>query len=115
MKTGRPLKEIDKNDFEKLCGIQCTLQEIASFFECNEDTVNAWCKRTYGDTFSVVYKTYSGKGKISLRRVQFELAKRNQTKAIWLGKQYLNQTDKIETETTERIEIINDIPKSDEE
>jgi hypothetical protein len=114
MKTGRPLKQIDNTDFEKLCGIQCTLPEIAAFFECDEDTINAWCKRTYGNTFSVVYKIYSGKGKISLRRTQFKLAEKNQTMAIWLGKQYLGQTDKIENTTEERIVVLNDIPESDE-
>lgn len=37
-----------------------------------------------------------------LRQAQFELAKKNATMAIWLGKQYLNQRDQpegnIETE-----------------
>ena len=29
MATGRPQKEIDKKIFENLCGLQCTLEEIA--------------------------------------------------------------------------------------
>lgn len=28
----RPRKEIDQNQFENLCGLQCTLEEICSFF-----------------------------------------------------------------------------------
>ena len=93
---GRPIKEIDQKCFEKLCKLQCTLEEIAGFFECSEDTIQNWCKKTYEEIFSVVYKKYSAGGKTSLRRYQFNLAKTNASMAIWLGKQYLGQTDKIE-------------------
>ena len=44
--------------------------------------------------FSDVYKRLSVKGKISLRRYQFQQAEKNTTMAIWLGKQYLGQTEK---------------------
>jgi len=95
-RTGRPKKEIDKAQFEKLCGIQCTLVEIAGMFDCCEDTIESWCKKTYKQTFSEVYKTYSAPGKISLRRAQFKLAERSAAMAIWLGKQYLDQKDIVE-------------------
>ena len=83
-----------------MCGLQCTLDEIASAFDCCEDTIENWCKRTYTDDkgkpmlFSDVYKKYSSKGKISLRRFQFQQAEKNTSMAIWLGKQYLGQTEK---------------------
>lgn len=92
-RTGRPKKEIDPEVFEGLCRIQCTLQEIASFFKCSEDTIERWCKRTYKVTFADAYKKYSASGKISLRRAQLKLAEKNATMAIWLGKQYLGQKD----------------------
>lgn len=95
-KMGRPKKEISKDTFEKLCGIQCTLVEIAGMFDCCEDTIESWCKKTYKQTFSEVYKTYSAPGKISLRRAQFRLAERSAAMAIWLGKQYLDQKDIVE-------------------
>ena len=50
-KMGRPRKEINAVEFEKLCGLQCTLSEIAGFFDCSEDTVENWCKREYEATF----------------------------------------------------------------
>lgn len=90
---GRPRKEINQENFESLCKLQCTVEEIAGFFKCDADTINAWCKRTYGETFSAVYKKHSQDGKISLRRYQFRLAERNSAMAIWLGKQYLGQRD----------------------
>ena len=92
-KIGRPRKEIDQKIFENLCGIQCTETEICSVFDCCEDTLNTWCKRTYGETFSDTYKKKRQLGKPSLRRMQWELAKKSATMAIWLGKQYLGQRD----------------------
>ena len=92
----RPRKEIDKNQFAKLCDLQCTLQEIAGFFDCSEDTIERWCKRELKKSFAEAYKKYSVRGKISLRRFQMKMAEHNATMAIWLGKQYLGQTDKQE-------------------
>ena len=100
-KMGRPPVEIDQNTFEKLCAIQCTEEEIASVFGCCDDTITNWCKRTYGETFSEVYKKHSGKGKASLRRIQFKLAERNPGMAIFLGKNWLGQTDKVEQTVVE--------------
>lgn len=89
----RPRKEIDFEQFTKLCAIQCTLEEIAAWFECSEDTIENWCKREYDCRFSDLYKQYSMSGKISLRRYQFELAKKSVPMAIFLGKNYLRQRD----------------------
>ncbi len=92
----RPRIIIDLDTFGKLCGLQCTLSEIASFFNCSEDTIERWCKRDLKISFADAYKKYSANGKISLRRWQFRMAETNVTMAIWLGKQYLGQTDKQE-------------------
>lgn len=89
----RPRKEIDKQQFEKLCSIQCTLSELAGFFGCSEDTIERWCRREYGVRFAEIYAQKRGIGKISLRRAQFRMAETNPTMAIWLGKQYLGQTE----------------------
>lgn len=95
-KMGRPQKEIDVEQFEKLCALQCTIKEVASFFGCTEKTIEAWCKRTFRKTFYQTFEEKSGVGKISLRRAQFRLAETNATMAIWLGKQYLGQRDTID-------------------
>jgi hypothetical protein len=95
--AGRPKKEIDLNEFKKLCSLQCTLPEIAGFFDCVTDTIQRWCKRELGMKFSEAYEKYSAGGKISLRRYQFKLAEHNASMAIWLGKQYLGQRDQVET------------------
>ena len=98
---------IDKKQFENLCGLQCTLLEICDFFDVEDDTLNSWCKKTYGTTFSEVFKRKRGKGQISLRRMQWKLAEKNAAMAIFLGKQYLGQKDKIEY-TDDGMKIINE-------
>ena len=95
MATGRPRKEIDNKIFENLCGLQCTLEEIAGVFDCSADTIERWCKREYKQTFAEVYKKHSAKGKTSLRRTQFKLAEKSAAMAIFLGKNYLGQKDNI--------------------
>ena len=104
----RPLTEIDKKQFENLCGLQCTKEEICGFFEVTDKTLENWCRRTYKAGFSEVFRQKRGKGKISLRRSQFRLAEKNANMAIWLGKQYLGQRDSVDeeadNEATKRID-----------
>lgn len=92
----RPRKEIDQKQFEGLCALQCTKEEICGFLEITDKTLENWCKRTYNAGFSETFREKRGKGKVSLRRAQFQLAQKNANMAIWLGKQYLGQKDKIE-------------------
>lgn len=110
----RPKKEIDRKQFENLCGLQCTKEEICAFFEITDKTLDAWCKREYKESFSVIFSQKRGKGKISLRRNQFRLAEKNANMAIWLGKQYLDQKDKIEDTTNISMEILDHIKTIDE-
>ena len=93
-RTGRPKKIIDKDQFEKLCQLQCTLQEVCGFFSVTDQTLNTWCKETYGTTFSDVFAEKRVGGQISLRRSQFKLAEKSAAVSIWLGKQYLGQRDR---------------------
>ena len=98
-KRGRPKKEIDQKEFEKLCGLQCTLEEMCSFFDCDNKTLEKWCVRTYKKNFSEIFAVKRGIGKISLRRAGFELAKRNPAVHIFYCKNYLGMTDKQEITT----------------
>lgn len=93
MARGRPKKEIDKTAFEKLCGLHCTKSEICAFFDVTDKTLDKWCRRTYKENFSVVFKQKQDYGKISLRRSQWRMAETNPTMAIWLGKNLLGQSD----------------------
>ena len=97
---------------QSLCKIQCTLEEVASALDVSEDTIGRHIKKEYGMTFADYYKKHSVGGKISLRRIQFNLAKNNVSMAIWLGKQWLGQTDQKEitmNNPLEGIEFFDDL------
>lgn len=111
-KGGRPYKEIDQTEFEKLCGLQCTKLEICSWFDITDKTLESWCKRTYNMGFSEVFAIKRSFGKISLRRYQWQLAKKSVPMAIFLGKNYLGQTDRAEVEDTTALDKLDAILKS---
>lgn len=97
-KGGRPLTEINWNEFDKLCGIQATQTEIADWFECSIDTIDKAVKREKGCGFTDYYKRKSVKGKVSLRRQMFfnAIEKNSCAMQIFLSKQHLGMSDKIE-------------------
>lgn len=106
-RTGRPRKEFDKKAFSDLVGLGCNQEEICWYFRdetgktANIDTLTRWCKRTFGMTFQEYFKQNGFMAlKIQLRRNQFELSKKSAAMAIWLGKQYLDQKDSIEVESS---------------
>lgn len=92
----RPQKEINQKQFESLCAIQCTEEEICAVLGVSDKTLDRWCHKTYKQSFSVVFREKRQGGKASLRRNQWKQAEHNPTMAIWLGKQYLGQKDKPE-------------------
>lgn len=97
-KGGRPNKEINQQQFESLCEIQCTQKEICNVLDVTDKTLTNWCKKVYSLSFSDAFALKRDSGKASLRRNQWKMAATNPTMAIWLGKQYLGQKDKQELE-----------------
>lgn len=92
-RRGPKYSRIDQEQFEKLCGLQCTKEEIAAFFHVDKQTLGSWCRRTYGQDFKDVFDDKRGIGKVSLRRTQWRLAESHPNMAIFLGKNYLDQHD----------------------
>ena len=112
--AGRPRKDIDWTQFEKLCSFQCTQVEIASFFNMHIDTLRIHVKQNYSEDYTDVYKKYSESGKCSLRRIQFRLAHKSASMAIWLGKQWLGQRDISKDEIKDlKQEILDAIRESE--
>ena len=102
-RTGRPKKEFDKKTFTDLVGLGCTQEEICWFFRdetgksANIDTLTRWCKREFGMTFQEYFRQNGCMAlKIQLRRNQMNLSKSSAAMAIFLGKNLLGQTDKVE-------------------
>ena len=97
----RPKIEIDFDMVKKLCAIQCTGQEIADVLDVSYDTLERRVKEVYRISFADYIKKHSANGKMSLRRKQHEVAMSgNTTMLVWLGKQYLGQTDKQAVDNT---------------
>lgn len=115
-KVGRPMTEFDKKTFIDLVGIGCDQKEICWFFRdptgkpANIDTLSRWCKRTFNMNFQEYSAQNSGIAlKIKLRQNQLKLSEKSAAMAIFLGKNYLGQTDHIEMTDTEALDILKNI------
>lgn len=98
--TGRPRKEIDWPEFEKLCALHCTKEEIAGWFECSPDNIDNKVLEHYGESFSAIFKVKRSKGRISLRRKMMETAMGGSVPMqIFMAKNWLGFGDRIVTET----------------
>lgn len=95
---GRPRKEINIDQLEEMVKIQCTAEECASVLGVSSDTLDRRLKEEGFAGFAEFFKKYSDDGKSSLRRAQWKAAVENgnPTMLVWLGKQMLGQSDKVE-------------------
>ena len=97
--SGRPKLKLNATGIkviEALASVQCTHEEIAACLGTSKNTLYA---KHNEEAFLTAYKKGSEQGKMSLRRMQFELAKSSATMAIFLGKQMLGQKDHPEEES----------------
>lgn len=97
---GRPKKMLTEEGVklvESMARIMCTEEEIAELLNTSLDTLlNADNK----ELFRSAINRGKANGKQSLRREQYKLAMKGNVKMlIWLGKQVLGQTDKLDTNT----------------
>lgn len=80
---------------EQLCELQCTHEELATYFRVSTRTIERLASTP---TVAEIIERGRALGRISLRRQQFKLLRKgNSTIAIWLGKQMLGQRDKLDT------------------
>src|SRR5215471_16780299 len=92
----RPESKIDLAELEKLCGMQCTDEEIAAFFGVSTRTIE---RRRQVKKFSEVMEQARAKGRVSVRRSLFRLAAAgNIAAAIFLSKNLLGYRDVVNTE-----------------
>ena len=95
-KRGPKEKEITPDQVFELARIQCTEAEIAAVMGLTPQGFNY--RKQKSEEIQNALQNGRECGKESLRRVQWQIAARgNPTMCIWLGKQYLDQTDKNET------------------
>ena len=92
----RPRVKIDLVELEKLCGIQCTDEEIASFFGVSKRTIE---RRRNTEKFREAMDQGRAKGRVSLRRILFrQAANGNVAAAIFLSKNLLGYKDIVTNE-----------------
>lgn len=80
-------RELDRKQFEGLCGMQCSVEEVRGWFGCDETALNAWCMDTYGEDFRSAFNRLTMLGRIVLRRDQVAAAKKNVSMARHLEAQ----------------------------
>ena len=95
-KIGRPRFEFTPkvlDQIEKLASVMCTLQEIGDIIGCSHDTIQR------NQEAKEAIKRGVANAKNTIRKTQFDIATKlnSSIMAMWLGKVYLGQTDKIQT------------------
>jgi hypothetical protein len=113
-KRGRPRK-LEATDqtiglLQGLGQIQATTVECAAVLNVDYVTFLAFLNRNRGE-MRAVYERSKEQGKASLRRTQFRIAQSNVAMAIFLGKNYLNQSDKHELTGTIQHTISSELHK----
>lgn len=100
-KGGRPRKlTVDEATLKQVTGLgklQATVRECAAFFSVSPVTFEAFLKN---DEVREALEAGKGHGLLSVRRSQFRLAEKNAAMAIFLGKNYLGQSDRQEHQHT---------------
>tara|TARA_R100000458_G_C8238021_1_gene217816 strand:- start:94 stop:489 length:396 start_codon:yes stop_codon:yes gene_type:complete len=98
-KRGRPKLDIDPDKVEMLASFGCSTVEIAKLHNCDEHTIR---KR-----FKEELERGRESMKIKLRQLQWKQAENSNTSLlIFLGKQYLGQSDRNELELVGNLEGI---------
>src|SRR5580698_10421636 len=94
----RPKAKIDMAELEKLCGMQCTDEEIAAWFGVCTKTIERSRRKAQ---FRDVMDHGKAKGRVSVRRSLFRLAAAgNIAAAIFLAKNVLGYRDVVRNEQT---------------
>ena len=105
--AGRPLREFTDQEWkqlENMATIHCTMTEIENIIGADADTLNRACRLKFKTDFSVWCEQKRSNGKMSLRRAMYKKALETQdnTMLIWLSKNELKMTDKVETVNIEQ-------------
>jgi len=93
--------KIDKEELEKLLGLQPNEKEAADWFDVSINSLVRFIKTHYDCSFEELRDKRFVRTRMSIKRAQIQEAlKGNATLLIWTGKQYLGQTDKQEVATS---------------
>ena len=88
-----PPRPIDIEEVYYWMDIGATEVEIAGSYRVSIDTLKRRLKETTGLTFAELKEKVCGGAKVNLRSCQYKMAEKNASMSIWLGKNWLGQTD----------------------
>ncbi len=109
---------IDLDELEKLAAMHCTEAEVAAWFSTPGQSISqqAISKRLQKEPLKSTWAAGWAKGNISLRRTQKQQADNgNATMLIWLGKQWLGQTDTSRVQHSGEIAVTGALKRLEEE
>jgi hypothetical protein len=107
----RPRKVVDFEKLSRICQYPMTNEDIAAIMDLSVDTIYRAIKSNYGIDFAEYKQQKQSSLRFTLLAKQIEVAKSgNVSMLIWLGKQYLGQSDKVESrsETVNEVKITKD-------
>ena len=87
--------DIDLHEVEKLSMLHATDVELAGWFDVSVRTIE---RRKEEPEFAEAIERGRAKGKLNLRRNQMRMAETNPAMAIWLGKNLLQQAERVVAE-----------------
>lgn len=97
-KMGRPKVEINERQFETCIQLPLTKSDLAAILGCSVPTIERYIKARFGCTFDTLREQKRSNFKKNILAKQYEMAvKGDRTMLIWLGKNYLEQSDKVES------------------
>lgn len=101
----RPADQMNKllerqKDFEDLLQFYPGKHDLAGYFRVSESTIDRFVKRQFKMGFDELRDKRFGTTRMALRQKQIERALGGcKTMLVWLGKQYLDQSEKIDQNT----------------
>ena len=91
--------DIPPEKVRMLASFGCTYIEIGKYFGCSEKVIRTRFRKEYDQGYEEM--------KLSLRQLQWKNASQGNTALlIFLGKNYLNQTDKSQVDMTGNLEAV---------
>ncbi len=106
--------EIDWKKVQELTEAQCTMKEIAASVGIDPPHFERKLQAKFKQTFSEYKEQHAPAGLAQIRKAQFKVAKDGNADMLkFLGKNYLNQTDKGEVQITSDAAIKLDFNKDE--
>ena len=95
-------REMTRELFEELAGLQCTLGEILGYVGTTEKKLDAWCRRNYRRPLEEMIRMIRQDGLIAIRRAGFDQLKKSATLITQQYNRFLSGAGSDPREETEK-------------